>query len=159
VKITIVAVGTLKEIFWREAAKEYLKRLAGYAHVAIIEIPECRVGQDANAGDEARARAAEAQAIAKAVPQGSVPILLAINGEQRSSEQWAGFFAAEQLASRSHLTFIIGGSTGVADNVKSLSHHQFSLGPLTLPHQLARIVLLEQIYRAFRILRNEPYHK
>lgn len=104
-KITIVAVGTLKEIFWREAAKEYLKRLAGYAHVAIIEIPECRVGQDANAGDEARARAAEAQAIAKAVPQGSVPILLAINGEQRSSEQWAGFFCrrATRVTLTSHL--------------------------------------------------------
>ena len=133
-KITIVAVGNLKESFWREAANEYLKRLAAYAEVAVTEVPEGRVGQDASAGDEARAREREAQCIARAVPQGSVPILLAINGEQRSSEQWA-------------------------DSVESFAHYHFSLGPLTLPHQLARIVLLEQIYRAFRILRNEPYHK
>lgn len=158
-KITIVAVGNLKENYWREAANEYLKRLAAYAQVAITEVPESRVGQDAGGGDEARARTAEAQGIAKAVPQGSVPILLAINGEQRSSEQWAEFIAAMQLASRSHLTFMIGGSIGVADSVKSLAHHHLSLGPLTFPHQLARIVLLEQIYRAFRILRHEPYHK
>jgi len=90
VKITIVAVGNLKENYWREAANEYLKRLGAYAQVAITEVPESRVGQDASGGDEARARGAEAQCSAKAVPHGSVPILLAINGDRRSSEQGPG---------------------------------------------------------------------
>ncbi|MBT9154716.1 MAG: Ribosomal RNA large subunit methyltransferase H [Firmicutes bacterium] len=158
-KITIIAVGSLKEGYWRAAAAEYLKRLTIYAQIVVAEILEGRVGQNAHASDEAKAREREAQGLINAIPLGSVPILLAIDGKQQSSEQWASFIAAEQLASRSHLCFIIGGSTGVAESVKHIAQHHFSLGPLTLPHQLARIVLLEQIYRSFRILRNEPYHK
>jgi len=97
--------------------------------------------------------------ILKALPTGSFVAALAIEGKPLSSEQFAEWVEHKRLVGRSHLTFIIGGSTGLSDDVKTKAAHLLSFGPITLPHQLARIVLLEQTYRAFRILRNEPYHK
>ncbi len=158
-KITIIAVGNLRETYFRAAAEEYLKRLSPYAQVAVVEVAEETAPLGASPASEAKLREKEGQQILKAVPAGSLALVLAIEGRQHSSEQFAAWLEQQRLIGRSHISFIIGGSTGLSEQVKAQSAGQISFGALTLPHQLARIVLLEQIYRAFRILRNEPYHK
>ncbi|MDP3487717.1 MAG: 23S rRNA (pseudouridine(1915)-N(3))-methyltransferase RlmH [Bacillota bacterium] len=158
-KIIVVAVGNLKEAYFRAAAQEYIKRLTPCAQVAIVEIPESKTPINPSPADEANARDKEGERIIKAIPPGSYVAMLAIEGKARSSEHFADWIEHKRLSGRSHLTFVIGGSTGLSSDVKAKADDLISFGPITLPHQLARIVLLEQTYRAFRILRNEPYHK
>lgn len=153
-RITIVAVGKLKERFWREAAEEYLKRLGGYADVRVIEIADRDPGRG-----EAKALAEEAADVLKALPGGAHVIALDVTGKQRTSEGFSAHLDALALDGRSSVTFLIGGSHGLAQDVLDRADERFSLGSITLPHNLARVVLLEQIYRAFRISRGEPYHK
>lgn len=154
-KITILAVGRLKERFWKDAVAEYLKRLSAYADVDIVEVDDI----DPAHGGEAAARQREAQALIKAIPAGSTTYLLAIEGTHVSSEDIAARIAERALAGSSHFTFIIGGSTGVDESVRRRCDAAISLGRITLPHNLARVVLVEQIYRAFKIIKGEPYHK
>ncbi len=155
-KITIVAVGRLKERFWVDAASEYLKRLSGYATIEISEV----VDRDpARFGGDEPAREREAVDILRAIPSHAYCLLLAINGRERGSEDFSAHLEELMVAGQGHVVFVIGSSTGVAPSVVSRSDEQLSFGPITLPHNLARIVLLEQVYRAFRIMRNEPYHK
>lgn len=153
-KLTLVAVGRLKEKYWRSAADEYLKRLKPYARVDVVEIAD----RDSSR-DEARARADEAADILKAIPAGAYVIALAIDGRQRSSEGFAADIERLGIEGRSNVALVIGGSVGLAPEVLARADERLSLGPMTLPHNLAQIVLLEQVYRAFRIIRNEPYHK
>jgi 23S rRNA (pseudouridine1915-N3)-methyltransferase len=154
VKLTIVAVGRLKERFWREAADEYLKRLGPYATVRVVEVDDRDSGRDA-----ARALADEGSDILRAIPDGAHVISLEIGGAQLGSEAFARRLQALALDGRSSIAFVVGGSIGVAKDVSARADERLSLGPMTLPHNLARVVLLEQIYRAFRINRKEPYHK
>jgi len=158
-KITVLAVGNLKEPYFRAAAEEYIKRLAPYAQTSVIEIPEEKTSLNPSLADEAKAREKEGERILKAIPHGTFIAALAIEGKALSSPQFAEWIEHKRQSGRSHITFIIGSSTGLSDEVKSKADQLISFGPITLPHQLARIVLLEQTYRAFRILRNEPYHK
>ena len=144
--ITIFAVGKLKESFWKDACAEYLKRLGGYAKVTVREIP-----------DSTKER--EAQAIQAALPQNAPVLLLDIKGKGTSSEQFSQKIDDYALRGASQLYFIIGGSGGVTKEIKQQATERISFGPITLPHNLARVVLLEQIYRAFKISRGEPYHK
>lgn len=154
-RITVIAVGRLKERFWREAADEYLKRLGGYANVRVIEIAD----RDPGRGGEARALAEEGADILKSLPQDAYVIGLEIGGNQLSSESFSATLSELGLNGRSHVAFVIGGSHGVASEVTDRADMRLSLGPMTLPHNMARVVLLEQVYRAFRIARGEPYHK
>lgn len=154
-RIAVLAVGRLKERFWAEACDEYLKRLRPYADVRVTEIAD----RDPSRGGVERALAEEAADVVKALPSGAHVIALDIGGRQRSSEQLAEELQAAALEGRSNVAFVIGGSHGLAPDVLERADERLSLGPLTLPHNLARVVLLEQIYRAFRIARNEPYHK
>ena len=131
-KTTVVAVGKLKEKFWTAACDEYLKRLRPYAKVIVAEIPDV---DPARAGGVETAREREGAGILAAVPEGAHVILMAIEGKQRSSVDFS-----------CHL-------------VRARADETFSFGPVTLPHNLARVVLLEQLYRAFKISRGEPYHK
>ena len=137
-RITIFAVGKLKEQFWKDAVAEYLKRLGGYAKIEVRELP------DSNAEKEAAA-------LLSALPERGPIILMDIRGKETSSEGLAQKIDTYALNSDSHISFIIGGSDGVTKEVKQRA--------ITLPHNLARVVLLEQIYRAFKIIRHEPYHK
>lgn len=155
-KVTIVAVGKLKERFWADACAEYLKRLSGYAKVSVKEIADV---DPAKAGGVASARAKEGAAILAAIPESSHVILMAIEGKQRTSEQFSKRLDALCLQGSSDICFVIGGSDGVDDAVYARANETFSFGPITLPHNLARVVLLEQLYRAIKISRNEPYHK
>jgi 23S rRNA (pseudouridine1915-N3)-methyltransferase len=154
VRLDLVCVGRLKERHWREAADEYLKRLGPYARVTVTEVPDRDVG-----ADEARALEAEAAGILKAIPETAMVVALEIGGRARSSEELAAWLEALGTSGRSHLAFVLGGAAGLHPDVLARSDERLSLGPITLPHQLARVVLLEQLYRAFRIIRGEPYHR
>ena len=153
-KLTFVVVGRLKERFWREAADEYLKRLGPYATVRVVEVDDRDSGRD-----EARALAEEGADILRAIPAGAHVITLEIGGKQLSSEAFAARLGALALDGRSSVAFVVGGSVGLAADVLARADERLSLSPMTLPHNLARVVVLEQVYRAFRINRGEPYHK
>ena len=155
-KFTIVAVGKLKERFWADACAEYLKRLQPYAKTAVREIADV---DPARAGGVDASRDKEGVAIVSALPASSHVVLLAIDGMQRSSEGFAQRLDALKLDGNSDIAFVIGGSDGVSRAVRDRADETLSFGPLTLPHNLARVVLLEQLYRAQKISRGEPYHK
>lgn len=154
--INIICVGKLKEKFWKDACDEYLKRLSGYARVTVKEIPDV---DPAKAGGTNEARQKEGQTILNAVPARSHVILLAIEGKERGSAEFSKHIDSLALSGTSDITFIIGGSDGADKAVYDRADELLSFGPITLPHNLARVVLLEQIYRAFKISRGEPYHK
>ncbi len=155
-KYTVVAVGKLKEKFWKDACAEYAKRLGAYGKVELREVADI---DPAKAGGVEASRRREGEAILAAVPQRSHMILLAIDGKQRSSEDFSTHLDELALRGKSDLSFVIGGSDGVSAEVRARADETFSFGPITLPHNLARVVLLEQIYRACKISRGEPYHK
>lgn len=155
-KIAVVAVGRLKERFWADACAEYLKRLSAYARVSVTEVADVDPGR---AGGVEAARAKEGEAILAVVPEGAHMVLMAIEGRQRSSEGLSRRLDDLALSGRSDLAFVIGGSDGVSPAVYTRADETLSFGPITLPHNLARVVLLEQVYRAFKISRGEPYHK
>lgn len=154
-KITIIAVGKLKEVFWKQALGEYLKRLQSYAEVHVLELPD----RDPARFGDAKTLELEGADVLAALPQRAHVVLLDINGTLYTSEEIAAHMHATMNEGTSHLVFIIGGSLGVTQEVRAAAHTRMSLGRITLPHNLARVVLAEQIYRAFRIMRNEPYHK
>ncbi len=153
-RIRIAAVGRLKEAYWRAACDEYVKRLGRYATIEIAEVAD----RDLSAGGAERAVAAEGADLLRGLPDSSHVIALEIGGTQRSSEQLAARLEALMLDGTADVTFVVGGSAGLAQAVLARADERLSLGPMTLPHQLCRVVLLEQVYRAFRIIRNEPYH-
>lgn len=153
-RITLICVGRLKERFWREAAEEYLKRLRPYADVRVVEVADRDLTHD-----ETRALAEEGADVLKAVPSGAHVVVLAIGGTSLSSERFADRLGSLALDGRSSVAFIIGGAAGLAPAVVARADESLSLSAMTLPHNLARVVLLEQLYRAFRIQRNEPYHR
>lgn len=152
--IDIIAVGHLKEPFWREAAAEYLKRLSRYASVRVTEVADKDPAQGTG-----HALAKEAAGIMRTLPQGAHVIALDVAGKQVSSEEFAQKLDQLALEGKSHVAFVLGGSHGIDRAVLAHAAERLSFGPITLPHNLARIVLLEQVYRAFRISRGEPYHK
>lgn len=156
VKITVVAVGKLKERFWADACAEYVKRLSAYASIKMVEIPD---RDPAKTGGEEAGRALEGKAILAAIPERSHVVLLDIGGKERSSEEIASHLNDLMLRGESSITFVIGGSCGVSSEVRARADECLSFGRITLPHNLARVVLLEQVYRAFKIMRGEPYHK
>ena len=159
--IDIVAVGKLKESFWREACAEYGKRLTRYVGLKVTEVDD---RDPAKHGGDAKARRAEAADIMKNLPKG-VPgqggrlVCLDSGGTQMTSEEFSKFIEELELGGCKDLVFIIGGPTGIDDDLKKKADDLVSFGKITLPHNLARVVLLEQIYRAYRIMRGEPYHK
>lgn len=152
-KVRIAAVGRVKEPHWRAACDEYLKRLRPYATMEVAEIPDRDIGTDA-----VKAMASEGADLLRATPEASYLIALDLGGRQLTSEQFSGHLAELMVRGRSDVTFAVGGSAGLAPDVLARANETLSLSKMTLPHQLARVVLLEQIYRAFRIMRNEPYH-
>ena len=158
-RFTIVAVGRLKERFWVDACAEYLKRLQPYAKTVVAEVPDV---DPARAGGDDAARTREGEAVMKVLaglPERTRVVLLAIGGRERSSEDLSARLYELALGGTSDIAFVIGGSCGVSDDVRARANEQLSFGPITLPHNLARVVLLEQLYRACKISRGEPYHK
>lgn len=152
-KLRLVAVGKLKEPHWRDACEEYLKRMRPYADFEVVEVADRDIGRD-----RVRAMAEEGADILRALPARAHVVALELGGRQLSSEGLSAWFSQRMLDGGSDIAFVIGGSAGLAPEVLARADERLSLGPMTLPHQLARVVLLEQVYRAFRIMRGEPYH-
>jgi len=145
-KINLIVVGKLKEKFLTEGVAEYLKRIKKFATVEVREVPECRTVEE------------EGQKILSLVPQNSWLCVLDVVGEELTSEDFAKKIAALNLNGISNLTFAIGGAFGLSAELRRAAAFRLSLSQMTLTHQMTRLILAEQIYRAFKINRNEPYH-
>ena len=147
--ISIICVGKLKEKYWQDAAAEYIKRLGRFARLDIIELSESKTDDI----DE------ESAAIVSRIPKGSFVVALDVLGKSLSSEGLADLISEKAVSGISHISFIIGGSNGFNDDVRKTADMRLSFSSFTFPHQLMRVILLEQIYRAFKINAGEKYHK
>ena len=159
IKINVISVGKIKEKYLKDACAEYLKRLMGFAKVNVIEVGEFRSSDNPSSAEIEQVKQKEGEAIIAKIPKGSFVISMCIEGGQLSSEELSQKLSSITLNGISEITFIIGGSFGLSDEVKTASDLRLSFGKITLPHQLMRVVLLEQIYRAFTIMNNTKYHK
>ena len=157
--ITIICVGRLKDAFFEDAAKEYGKRLTAYAKVNTVEIKAADLPQEPSAVAINAALEKEGAEILKKIPSGARVIALCVEGKLYSSEELAGEFVSCANGGCSHLAFLIGGSYGLSEAVKRAAHLRLSMSRMTFPHRLARVMLLEQIYRACKINAGEKYHK
>ena len=158
-KVTILCVGKLKEKFYAAAVSEYAKRLSRFCKLEIIELPEERLPEDPSPALIEAALAREAEAIRAKLPAGAFPIAMCVEGPQLSSEELARRMAGWANQGGSHLVFLIGGSFGLHPSVKAAAGERSSMSPMTFPHHLARVMLLEQIYRAYQINAGARYHK
>ena len=158
-KIDILAVGKVKEKYFRDAADEYLKRLSRYAKVTVIEVKDEKTDEGAGERENEIVKSTEASRLCKYISDDAYLIPLCVEGKQVSSEGLADIITSLENSGKSHLQFIIGGSLGIDEALKSKGSMKLSFSEMTFPHQLMRVILLEQIYRAYRIKNNEPYHK
>lgn len=157
--ITLVTVGKIKEKYFRDTIAEYQKRLSKYCRLEIVEVADEKTPDKASETEEAQIRQREAARILKAVRDNAYCIALTIDGKKRDSVNLATHIEQLGLSGKSNLVFVIGGSLGLYDSVVQRADETLSFSELTFPHQLMRVILLEQIYRCFRIINNEPYHK
>jgi len=158
-KITVVCVGKLKEKYWEDAVKEYSKRIGKYTKLEIIELPDEKAPENSSPAQDIQIKDKEGQRILKVVKEGDFVISLEVLGEKLTSEKLADFFDKKMVSGISHLTFVIGGSLGLSGEVMKRANYSLSFSCMTFPHQMMRVILLEQIYRAIKINKNEPYHK
>lgn len=159
IKVNVIAVGKLKEKYLKDGCNEYIKRLSSFSKVNIIEINEERCSDNPSANEIEQVKKKEGERIISKIPKQSYVIPLCIEGNQLSSEEFSKKTEEISVNGLGEITFIIGGSFGLSDDVKALGNLKLSFSKMTLPHQLMRMVLLEQIYRAFSISNNSKYHK
>ena len=158
-KVSIICVGKMKEKFYSEAAAEYVKRLSRFCKLEIVELPEDRLPDDPSQAQIDAALAKEADAIRAKLPASCYIIAMCVEGNPRSSEELARLMEDSVHQGGSHLVFLIGGSFGLHPSVKALASFKLSMSPMTFPHHLARVMLLEQIYRGYQINNGSKYHK
>ena len=158
-KITVITVGKIKEKYLKDAIAEYSKRLSKYCKLEIIEVADEKTPDNVSEVVEDAIRSKEAERILKYVKDDAFVFTLEINGKQLSSEELADKIDKLGVQGTSHIIFIIGGSIGLGQEVLQKSNFALSFSKMTFPHQLMRVVLLEQIYRCYRIINGEPYHK
>ena len=157
--ITIIAIGKLKEQYLRDASAEYQKRLSASCKLNIIELNPEKLSDNPSAKEIENALNSEAKKIIEKIPKGAKVYSMCIEGKQRTSEEFSREIDNLALEGASNIVFIIGGSFGLSDEVKTLSAYRLSMSKMTFPHQIARIMLLEQIYRAMQISIGTKYHK
>lgn len=157
--INIVCIGKLKEKYWVAGIEEYSKRLKAYCKMNIIELKEVRLPDKASLSEVESLKEAEGNEILKVIKEDSYVITLEVQGKLLSSEELAHKIEKLSIEGKSHITFVIGGSLGLGKNVLSHSDFGLSFSKMTFPHQMIRVVLLEQIYRSFKIIKKETYHK
>ena len=157
--IKIIAVGRLKEKYLKEAFAEYEKRLGAFCRLTVDEIDQEKLSDDPSEKEITRALETEAERILQKIPAGSYVIPMCIEGKQLTSEKFAALISKESAAGAGTFVFVIGGSFGLSDRVKQRADFRLSMSEMTFPHRLARIMLAEQIYRAFSIINNRKYHK
>ncbi len=158
-RVTVLCVGKLKEKFYLEAAAEYVKRLQRFCKLELVELPESRLPESPSPAEVQRSLAAEAAAIRERLPKGGAVIALCIEGKPCSSMELSRRMEELAVAGKTQLTFLIGGSVGLDESLKWQADWRLSMSPMTFPHHLARIMLLEQIYRAYQISAGTKYHK
>lgn len=158
-KITVLTVGKIKEKYLRDAIVEYTKRLSRYCKLEIIEVADEKTPDNASENAEEMIRQKEAERLLKYIREDAYLITLEIGGKQLTSEEFSEKIEKLGIQGTSHITFVIGGSIGIGKAVLEKSDYALSFSKMTFPHQLMRVILLEQIYRGYRIMSGEPYHK
>lgn len=157
--ITVIAIGKLKEKYWQDAISEYSKRMKSYCNLQIIELKESPLRANPSAADEQAVKDAEGADILSKIKPSDYVITLEIKGKGLSSEQLAKKIDTLGIDGKSSIVFVIGGSLGLSESVSKRSDFKLSFSAMTFPHQMMRVILLEQVYRSFKINRNEAYHK
>ncbi|HZJ99489.1 MAG TPA: 23S rRNA (pseudouridine(1915)-N(3))-methyltransferase RlmH [Tissierellaceae bacterium] len=157
--IKIIAVGKIKEKYIEEAIKEFSKRLSRYCNLMIIEVDDEKAPENLSQKEMDLVKQREGQRILSKIPQNSFVISLEIQGREISSEELSKKMEDIMISGINDITFIIGGSLGLWDEIRNRSDYRLSFSKMTFPHQLMRLILLEQIYRSWKIMKNEPYHK
>ena len=157
--ITILCVGKIKEKFYRDAISEYEKRLSRYCKLDIVEVADEKTPDNASEVVEKQIKDKEAERMEKYIKEGAYVIALAIEGKQLDSVELSEKIGQLGLTGTSHIIFVIGGSLGLSERILKRADYKLSFSKMTLPHQLMRVVLLEQVYRSYRIMNHEPYHK
>lgn len=158
-KITVLTVGKLKEKFFTEAVAEYSKRLSKYCKLEILEVADEKTPEKASQAEEQQIKEREGSRILKYIPESAYVLALAIEGKEMDSVAFSKKIENLGMEGKSHLIFLIGGSLGLSDTVLQRADEKISFSKMTFPHQLMRVILLEQIYRGYRIMKGEPYHK
>lgn len=158
-RVTVLCVGKLKEKFYIDAAAEYVKRLQRHCKLELIELPEQRLPDDPSPAEIQKALRAEGDAIREKLPKSGAVIALCIEGKPCSSQELSRRMADFGVQGKTQLTFLIGGSVGLDEDLKRQADWRLSMSPMTFPHHMARIMLLEQIYRAYQIADGTKYHK
>ena len=158
-KITVITVGKIKEKYLRDAIAEYSKRLSRYCKLEVIEVADEKTPDQASETVEDNIRAKEGERLMKHIRDDMYVITLEIGGKMLSSEEFADQIQRLGVGGTSHIQFVIGGSIGLDEEILKRADYRLSFSKMTFPHQLMRVILLEQIYRGYRIIANEPYHK
>lgn len=158
-KIGIVCVGKIKEKFYREALEEYLKRLSRYCKTEVLEVADEQTPDKASLPEEERIKKKEGDRLLAKIKEDAFVITLEIQGEKMDSLTFAEMLKKAALSGKSHIQFVIGGSLGLHESVSKRADLKISFSDMTFPHQLMRVILCEQIYRGYRIINHEPYHK
>jgi len=157
--ISIICVGKLKESFYNQAVKEYIKRLSPFCRLEITELQEVRLPAEPSAAEISSALKKEADSIRQKIPKGAATIAMCIEGKQLSSSDFSSLIAEYGTRGLSHICFLIGGSFGLDEALKKETSFRLSMSPMTFPHHLARVMLLEQVYRCYQIIAGTKYHK
>ncbi|NLN64401.1 MAG: 23S rRNA (pseudouridine(1915)-N(3))-methyltransferase RlmH [Clostridiaceae bacterium] len=158
-QIQIISVGKLKEKYLRDAVLEYTKRLSRFCSIKILEVSEEKAPETLSIAEEEQVKRKEADKIKAALSKNTFTIVLDLKGEQLDSIQFSNKLSTWMIQGKSHITFILGGSIGLDRQLVKEADYNLCLSNMTFPHQLSRVILLEQIYRGFKIMRNETYHK
>ena len=158
-KITVIAVGKIKEKYFTDAIGEYAKRLGRYCKLEVIEVADERTPDGAGEALELQIKEREGERILQKLPEGAFVVALAIEGKMLDSVELAEQIEQWNVSGISHMVFVIGGSLGLSKKVLKRADYLLSFSKMTFPHQLMRVILLEQVYRGFRIRNHEPYHK
>ncbi len=157
--ITIISVGKLKEKYLKDAIAEYSKRLTRYCKLDIIELQDEKTPDNASEKEEELIKEKEGRAILSKIKENAFVVAMDLKGKQLTSEEFANFIENQGIVGNSNIVFIIGGSLGISQEVIKRANEKICFSKMTFPHQLFRVMLFEQIYRGFRIMKNEPYHK
>ena len=158
-KVTVIGVGRLKEKYWQLAIDEYSKRLGKYIKLNIIEVADEKAPENLSVAEAQIVKKSEGERILKNIKSDMYVIALAIEGKMLTSEELSGFLNERMVRGDGNIALVIGGSLGLSSEVMKRADYKLSFSKMTFPHQMMRVVLLEQIYRAIKIMKNEPYHK
>jgi 23S rRNA (pseudouridine1915-N3)-methyltransferase len=158
-RITVISVGKIKEKYLVSGIAEYAKRMSRYCQLELLEVPDEKCPETLSSNDKEIIKNKEGEKILAKIKDKAYVLTLEIDGRMLSSELLASEIEKITTGGNSHIYFIIGGSLGLSDDIKKRSNYSLSFSKMTFPHQIMKLILLEQIYRSFRIIKNEPYHK